>query len=275
MSSCWPQRAAQAHRASCLVQLCTQSWPYGASRPPARAGAPKASPARTGSAEPLPRDQVPLTQGVQELPSGSPQGVVDTTKTLGEPPFHPRPHLRLPSEHGLHRCGGGPGEAACAPCLGGVALLDARCGSRWCLGTAPAAGRRVRVFRVSGRRQLPAAWWSLPCAPYPPRPRGPLDLAGALLAAGPRSLDHACRTSMWPGPRPFSAGCPSLRASPFDSCVASALTTAPGFARVRPSSGQEVKKAAWRKWLFSVLGRSGRALVEKGAPGAHSRPPAR
>lgn len=82
---------------------------------------------------------------------------MDTTKTLGEPPFHPRPHLRLPSEHGLRRCGGGPGEAACAPCLGEVALLDVRCGSRWCLGTAPAAGRRVRVFRVSGRRQLPAA----------------------------------------------------------------------------------------------------------------------
>lgn len=76
-------------------------------------------------------------------------------------------------------------------------------------------------------------------------------------------------------PAPSVLGCPGLRASPFDSCVASALTTAPGFAQVRPSWGQEVKKAAWRKWLFSVLGRSGRALVEKGAPGAHSRLPAR
>ena len=119
-----------------------------------------------------------------------------------------------------------PVKRPTCPRLGGVALLDAWCGSRWCLTTGPAAGWKVRVFRVSGRRQLPvspaptpggasAAWWSLPCAPCPPSPRGPVDLAGVLLAGGPRSLDHPCRTSMWPGPRPFSAGVPRPACQPF------------------------------------------------------------
>lgn len=83
--------------------------------PPARAGTPKASPACTGSAKPLPRDQVPLTQDVRESPLGSPQGAVNTTKTPGEPPFCLHPRLQPPSEHRLCRCGGAPSEAAYVP----------------------------------------------------------------------------------------------------------------------------------------------------------------
>ena len=115
--------------------------------------------------------------------------------------------------------------------------MDAWCGSRWRLSAGPAAGRKVRVFGLSGRRQLPvspapapggaaAAWWSLPCPPHPPSPR---TWRGALPVGGPRSPGHPCRRGR-PGPHPFSAGVPGPAHSPFGSCVAAALTAAPGFA---------------------------------------------
>ena len=153
-------------------------------------------------------------------------------------------------------------------------------------GPGPTAGRKVRVFGMAGHRQLPVsptpapggaamAWWSLPCAPHPPSPQWPPDLDGALPASGPRSQDHPRRTSVWAGPRPFHAGTPRPASPPSGLLRGCGVCSrrCPRLCPVRPSLGQEVK-AAWRKRLFSVLGRSGRALVRKGAPGAHSCQPA-
>lgn len=93
---------------------------------------------------------------------------------------------------------------------------------------------------------------------------------------GPRSLGHPCRRPGGLVPTPSVLGCPGLHAAllaPVWRLLSPLPQALPP--RTSQSSGQEVRKAAWRKWLFSVLGRSGRALVETGAPGAHSCPPAR
>ena len=129
-----------------------------------------------------------------------------------------------------------PVKRPTCPRHSGVALLDAWCGSRWRLSAGPAAGRKVRVFGLSGRRQLPvspapapggaaAAWWSLPVplvlrAPGPGGgrcrwvDRGPWVIPVAVQAAWSPPLQcwgaRACTQPFWPLCGVCSHRCPRL-----------------------------------------------------------------
>lgn len=211
--------------------------------PPARAGTPKASPACTGSAELLPRDQVPLTQDVRESPLGSPRGAVNTTKTPGEPPFCLHPHLRPPSEHRPCRCGGAPSEAAYVPPSqwGGPAgrlVWFQVAPERWARCWAEGACVRVVWAQTASREPCTRPRGSCSGVVVPalsPSSSEPPDLAGGAAGGWTEVPGSSLSPSRRPGPHPFSAGVPGPARSPFGPCVASALTAAPGFAPTHQS----------------------------------------